>query len=71
MNLETGKMRPGEARHPAESTQDIIALDLPGHLAGVVQVNQSAEKQPGDKSDAEHAVELALLHLAAFFAPRQ
>lgn len=27
MNLEPGKMNPGEARHPAESTQDIIALD--------------------------------------------
>ncbi|WP_226631940.1 aromatic ring-hydroxylating oxygenase subunit alpha [Novosphingobium profundi] len=27
MNLETGPLRPGEARHPAESTQDIIARD--------------------------------------------
>ncbi|QVM84698.1 aromatic ring-hydroxylating oxygenase subunit alpha [Novosphingobium decolorationis] len=27
MNVETGPLRPGEARHPAESTQDIIARD--------------------------------------------
>lgn len=27
MNLETGKIEPGSARHPAESTQDIIAGD--------------------------------------------
>lgn len=27
MNLETGKFQPGTARHPAESTQDIIAAD--------------------------------------------
>lgn len=27
MNLETGKLTPGAARHPAESTQEIIALD--------------------------------------------
>jgi nitrite reductase/ring-hydroxylating ferredoxin subunit len=27
MNLETGKLGPGEARHPAETTQDIIARD--------------------------------------------
>lgn len=27
MNLDTGMLKPGEARHPAESTQDIIALD--------------------------------------------
>jgi len=27
MNLETGKLNPGEARHPAETTQDIIACD--------------------------------------------
>ncbi len=27
MNLETGKLGPGEARHPAETTQDIIAQD--------------------------------------------
>ncbi len=27
MNVEHGKMKPGEARHPAQSTQDIIAQD--------------------------------------------
>jgi nitrite reductase/ring-hydroxylating ferredoxin subunit len=27
MNVETGMPQPGDARHPAESTQDIIALD--------------------------------------------
>src|ERR1700712_255939 len=27
MNVETGTLKLGEARHPAESTQDIIALD--------------------------------------------
>lgn len=27
MNVETGMLKPGEARHPAESTQEIIALD--------------------------------------------
>ncbi|QIG80767.1 aromatic ring-hydroxylating oxygenase subunit alpha [Stakelama tenebrarum] len=27
MNLETGSLKPGEARHPAESTQEIIAAD--------------------------------------------
>ena len=27
MNVETGMLKPGEARHPAESTQEIIAQD--------------------------------------------
>ena len=27
MNVETGKLTPGSARHPAQSTQDIIARD--------------------------------------------
>lgn len=27
MNVQTGTMKPGEARHPEESTQEIIALD--------------------------------------------
>ena len=27
MNIEKGRLNPGEARHPAESTQEIIALD--------------------------------------------
>src|SRR4051812_45934129 len=27
MNLETGKLKPGQARHPAETTQEIIARD--------------------------------------------
>ena len=27
MNVESGKLSPGQARHPAQSTQDIIARD--------------------------------------------
>ena len=27
MNVETGKLKPGQARHPAETTQEIIARD--------------------------------------------
>ena len=27
MNVESGKLKPGEARCPAETTQEIIALD--------------------------------------------
>lgn len=30
MNVETGTLQPGTARHPAESTQEIIALDKVG-----------------------------------------